>query len=48
MKKQESPIVHCSFSANEKSLPAILEESFRFYLIRTLANPKTPDVQYNR
>ena len=48
MKNQELPTVYCSFSTNEKSLSDILEESFRFFLIHTLANPKASDAQYSR
>lgn len=31
------PVVHCVFEAAEKTLPELLEESFRLYLHHVLA-----------
>jgi len=48
MKKKDLPIVHCIYADTkaEKSLPEILEESFRLYLIRLLDEAEQPVVQY--
>lgn len=48
MRKKDLPIVHCIYADTkaEKSLPEILEESFRLYLIRILAEAEQPVVQY--
>ena len=46
--KQTLPTVHCVYTEAEKSLPELLEESFRLYLIRILANPEKPTVQIRR
>ena len=43
--KQTLPVVHCIYTEAEKSLAELLEESFRFYLIRILATPEKPVVQ---
>lgn len=43
--KQTLPDVKCCYSDTGKSLPELLEESFRLYLIRSLALPEKPDVQ---
>lgn len=46
--KQTVPTVHCVYTEAEKSLPQLLEESFRLYLIRILAASGQSDVQYHR
>ncbi len=46
--KKTLPIVRCIYIESEKSLDELLEESFRIYLIRILATPEKPVVQYFR
>ncbi len=46
--KKTLPIVRCIYTESEKSLDELLEESFRLYLIRILATPEKPVVQYFR
>ena len=43
--KQTLPVVHCTYTEAEKSLEELLEESFRLYLVRTLATSEKPVVQ---
>ena len=45
MKKNELPVVHCTYCDTERSLSEILEESFRLYLRRILASLEKPAVQ---
>ena len=42
--KQTLPVVHCIYAEAGQSLPALLEASFRLYLIRILASPGAPVV----
>ena len=44
--KQTSPVVHCLYTEAEKSLAELLEDSFRIYLVRILAAPEKPVVQW--
>jgi hypothetical protein len=37
MKKHTLPVVHCVYTETEKNLDELLEESFRLYLVRSLA-----------
>ena len=37
MKKREAPVVRCEYTKAEKSLSHLVEESFRLYLARILA-----------
>ena len=46
--KQAKPIVHCIYANSEKGLNAIVEESFRLYLIRMLETPDKPMVRYKQ
>ena len=48
MKKRDLPVVRCVYIEAEKSLDELLEESFRLYLVRILAMPEKPVVQYFR
>lgn len=48
MKKENLPVVHCTYCNTEKSISEILEESFRLYLGRILAAMKYPIVQCKR
>lgn len=43
--KQTLPVVQCIYTEAEKSLAELLEESFRFHLVRILATPEKPVVQ---
>ena len=47
MKKRDLPVVHCTYCHTEKSLPQILEESFRLYLLDILAAPGNPLTPYS-
>lgn len=40
------PVVHCIYREAEKSLTELLEESFRLYLVRRLAESEKPVVQW--
>ena len=46
MKKENLPVVHCTYCNTEKSVSEILEESFRLYLSRILAIMEYSIVQY--
>ncbi len=46
--KQTTPVVHCVFTEAEKDLPTLLEESFRLYLRRILANGMDDAKSYQR
>lgn len=48
MKKGDLPVVHCTYCNTEKSISEILEESFRIYLGRILAENKYSIVQYKQ
>ena len=48
MKKENLPVVHCTYCNTEKSISEILEESFRLYLGRILAAMEHPIVQCKR
>ena len=41
--KQNLPVVKCCYADADKTLPELLEESFRLYLIRVLAAPGNPN-----
>ena len=43
--RQNLPVVHCVYTDGEKSLAELLEESFRLYLVRTLATPEASGAQ---
>ena len=43
--KKDTPVVHCVFTEAEKNLPELLEESFRLYLRRILADGMDNPVQ---
>lgn len=43
--KQSMPVVRCIFADAEKTLPNLLEESFRIYLLRILSAPGKPDAK---
>lgn len=42
------PDVRCVFTPDEKKLPELLEETFRLYLRRILAEQEEPAVQCSR
>lgn len=44
MKKCEAPVVRCEYTKAEKSLSHLVEESFRLYLSRILAEAGNPAV----
>ena len=46
--KQNMPDIHCIYTETQRSLGDLLKESFRLYLIRTLATPETSAVQCSR
>ena len=46
--RQDLPVVHCVYTDGEKNLAELLEESFRLYLVRSLATPETSGVQSAR
>lgn len=46
MEKKSLPLVHCEYAAGGSDISEILEESFRLYLIHTLAAPEIPVVSY--
>ncbi len=48
MKKKELPVVHCIYCDTERSLSEVLEESFRLYLSRILADIEKSVVQDKR
>lgn len=41
------PTVNCCYADTGKTLPELLEESFRLYLIRALASAEKPEGQYH-
>lgn len=43
--KKNTPVVHCVFTEADKNLSELLEESFRLYLRRILANGMDGTVQ---
>lgn len=48
MKKCEAPVVRCEYTKAEKSLSHLVEESFRLYLSRILAQAGKPAVSCGR
>lgn len=46
--KQVKPTVYCIYADSGKGLPAIIEESFRLYLIRMLETPDKSKVRYKQ
>ena len=48
VKKSEAPVVRCEYTKAEKSLSHLVEESFRLYLSRILAQAGKPAVSYGR
>ena len=48
MKKREVTVVHCEYTESEESLTHLVEESFRLYLNRILAQAGKPAVSCGR
>ena len=48
VKKDNASVVRCEYTASEKQLPQLLEESFRLYLARILAMAKPDTISYGR
>ena len=48
MKRSQALVVRCEYPSTEKSLACLLEESFRLYLARILANPEGERVSCGR
>lgn len=48
VKKSDAPVVRCEYTKAEKSLSHLLEESFRLYLRRILAQAGKPTVSCGR
>jgi len=43
--KQHSPVIHCIYADIDQNIPELIEESFRLYLVRILAETDKPVVQ---
>ena len=48
MKKREATVVRCEYTESEESLSHLVEESFRLYLSRILAQAGKPAVSWER
>ena len=48
VKRSQALVVRCEYPSTEKSLDCLLEESFRLYLARILANPEGKAVSCGR
>ncbi len=48
MKKCDAAVVRCEYTKGEKSLSHLVEESFRLYLSRILAQAGKPAVSWER